>query len=160
MKESTADGYTVLRTEKLTGLSRAMLDYLCRSGVLRPSAKPCRGRGHKRLYSFSDLVLLRVVARLLSSGISVLKLKKSFAALQKRHPEFATKRMKGAVLVTDGARIYLRQDTQVIEDLMGGQLGFAFVIELNGVMRDLGHPINAAKRRPNRSRKSRRFASG
>lgn len=145
MGEPTNSGYSVAQTEKLTKLSRAMLDYLCRSEVLRPSAKPCRGRGHRRLYSFSDLVLLRVIARLLQSGISVLKLKKSLGALRKRDPDFAARRTSGAVLVTDGARIYLRQSPQVIEDLVCGQLQFAFVIQLDGVRRDLGRSIRGVR---------------
>lgn len=159
MGEAAINAFSVAQTEKLAGLSRTMLDYLCRSGILQPSAKPCRGRGHRRMYSFSDLILLRVIARLLTSGISVLKLRKSFAALRKRHPEFATKRMNGAVLVTDGVRIYLRQGTQVLEDLMGGQLGFAFVIELERVRRDLGHQVGAATA-PKRNRRKRQLANG
>ncbi len=159
MSESATDGYTVAQAEKLVGIPRTMLDYLCRSDVLRPSAKPCRGRGHRRLYSFSDLVLLRVIARLLKSGISVLNLRKSLAALRKRYPEFADERLNGAVLVTDGTRIYLRQGTQVLEDLMGGQLGFAFVIELGGVRRGLSQQINSSK--PSKqSRRKRQRARG
>jgi DNA-binding transcriptional MerR regulator len=158
MDDTTAEGYTVAQTEKLTGLSRAMLDYLCRSEVLRPNAKPCRGRGHRRLYSFSDLVLLRVIARLLRSGISVLKLKNSLATLRRRYPEFATRRISGAILVTDGARIYLRQGAQVIEDLVGGQLAFAFVIELDGLKRELGRRVDAS-RSPKPSRRKPSLAS-
>lgn len=146
MDTSTATvGYTVAQTEKVTGLSKAMLDYLCRSEVLRPHAKPCRGRGHRRSYSFSDLVLLRVIARLLRSGISVLKLKKSLDTLRRRDPEFATRQTPGAVLVTDGVRIYLQQGAQVIEDLACGQLEFAFVIQLDGVRRDLGRRVDASR---------------
>ena len=145
METTAAVGYTVAQTEKLTGLSRAMLDYLCRSEVLRPHAKPCRGRGHRRLYSFSDLVLLRVIAQLLRSGISVLKLKKSLDTLRRRDPEFATRQTRGTVLVTDGVRIYLRQGAQVIEDLACGQLEFAFVIQLDGVRRDLGRRVDTSR---------------
>lgn len=158
MTGPTNEGYSVAQTEKLTQLPRTMLDYLCRSEVLRPSAKPCRGRGHRRLYSFSDLVLLRVIARLLQSGISVLKLKKSLDALRKRDPDFAARRMSGAVLVTDGARIYLRQSPQVIEDLVCGQLQFAFVIQLDGVRRELDRSVRAS-RSSQPSRRKRPLAS-
>jgi DNA-binding transcriptional MerR regulator len=158
MIEPMNNGYSVAQTEKLTKLSRAMLDYFCRSEVLRPSAKPCRGRGHRRMYSFSDLVLLRVIARLLQSGISVLNLKKSLAALRKRDPEFAARRTSGAVLVTDGARIYLRQGSQVIEDLVCGQLQFAFVIQLDGVRRELDRGVRAS-RSSQPSRRKRPLAS-
>ena len=144
MSDSKPTGYDVAQTERLTGLPRTMLDYLCRSEVLRPSAVPCRGRGRRRLYSFSDLVLLRVIARLLESGISVLKLRKSLAALRKRHPELATRRIAGSLLVTDGVRIYLRQSAQVVEDLACGQLEFAFVIQLDGVKRDLGRLVHSS----------------
>jgi DNA-binding transcriptional MerR regulator len=156
-----AKSFSASRTGELSGLSKTMLDYLCRSNVLRPSARPCSGRGNKRLYSFSDVVLLRIVDRLLRNGISVSKLKTAFAALRKRHPEFASRSTAGALLVTDGKRVYLCQGREVIEDLVGGQLAFAFVIEIDGVRRDVSEratsiPVKQAKQ----SQPKRRVANG
>ena len=58
----------------LTGLTAPMLDYLVREGFIAPSGSIERGRGKPRLFTFGDLVTLRVLARLLSSGIEIRRL--------------------------------------------------------------------------------------
>ncbi len=129
-------GYTLAQTEKLVGLSRPMLEYLCRLGIVRPTAASCRGRGRKRLYGFADLVLLRVVSRLLSNGISVARMRAGLTGLRKRCPELASALQK-SVLVTDGVRVYLLDKNGSLEELQFGQLAFAFVVELSGIHSDL-----------------------
>lgn len=157
MSTVTSD-FPASQTSQLTGLSMTMLDYLCRSKVLQPSANRCSGRGNKRLYSFSDVVLLRIIERLLRNGISVSKLRTALAALRKRHPEFASRSPAGALLVTDGKRVYLRQGAQVVEDLAVGQLAFAFVIELETVRRDVREKMGIELPKSKRIRSKRRVA--
>lgn len=49
---------------KIVGLSRRQLDYWDRTGVISPSVAPFEGRGHGRLYSFQDLIKLKVGAEM------------------------------------------------------------------------------------------------
>src|SRR4051812_26805467 len=91
---------------KLSQLSNAMVDYLCRTGVLIPTARAPRGRGIPRLYSFGDVVMLRALSRFLQAGLSVSKLKKALRGLRKRHSEIRPDALPASLLVTDGTRVF------------------------------------------------------
>lgn len=139
----TEDWYSLDRAARIAGLTVHMLNYLCRHEVVTPSASPRRGRGRIRKYTFSDIVLLRVVARLLEQGISVLRFEKQCRLLKGREinvRQLLTRRY----LVTDGALIYLT-DNGVLERIDSGQLAFAFVLDLEPVRqhvaRGLAPPI-------------------
>lgn len=97
------------------------------------------------MYSFLDVVILRVIARLLRNGVSISGMRSAFTGLRKRHPEIADSSLAGALLVTDGKRVFLKQGREVIEDLSGGQLAFAFVVELGGISRDLAVQVKSVR---------------
>lgn len=113
-----------------SGLSMTMLDYLCRHRIIVPGAAKGRGRGIQRLFSFGDLVVLRAIARLLAAGVSVYRLKRGLTRLRATHSEITATAMPASFLVTDGRDVYLQHKTGVVELLSNGQLGFAFVIEM------------------------------
>ncbi|OMQ78216.1 hypothetical protein AQ713_28310 [Burkholderia pseudomallei] len=87
---------------------------------------------------YADLLLLRVIARLLENGISVLRLRKVLEGLKVRKDAsgLLTKRF----VVTDGYNLFL-QDGGVAELLETGQLSFAFVLELSTLRTELGIAI-------------------
>lgn len=120
---------------KYSGLTMDMVNYLCRHELVIPSAGNKRGRGSKRRYSFADILLLRVLAKLLSNGISPLRLKENLKALNKRGIEG-----KGILttryVVTDGYNIYF-EDHGVVELLESGQMTFAFVLELKKLREEI-----------------------
>jgi len=64
----------------------------------------------------------------------VSRLKDALAGLKERHPE---KKPTASFFVTDGKDVYLRESEQVVEDLRRGQLVFAFVLELNGLRKEI-----------------------
>jgi DNA-binding transcriptional MerR regulator len=138
--------FGIRRAAHLSGLHPAMVDYLCRSNVLIPSARPQPGRGRSRIYTFGDIVMLRALSHLLSCGISVAKLKKALGTLRSKHDEI-TVGSAPMYLVTDGNKIYFRNDgSKVIEELSAnGQMTFAFVIKLREVQR---HVVQALGRIP------------
>ncbi|AJX82056.1 hypothetical protein BG97_1705 [Burkholderia pseudomallei 7894] len=115
-----------------------MLNYLARYGIATASGNDRRARGHARRYLYADLLLLRVIARLLENGISVLRLRKVLEGLKVRKDAsgLLTKRF----VVTDGYNLFL-QDGGVAELLETGQLSFAFVLELSTLRTELGIAI-------------------
>lgn len=126
------DGFGIRTAGRLSGLEPAMVDYLCRQKVLVPTpARP--GRGRDRIYSFGDVVMLRVLKHLLECGISVSKLRKSLEAVRKRHGEIKRDSVPERYLVTNGTVIYFRASEKALEEVENGQLAFAFVIELEKV---------------------------
>jgi len=137
MEESVLEGFPIRRAAKLSGLKPAMVDYLCRQEILVPSSPGRRGRGCPRLYSFGDVVMLRVLARLLEAGVSVRRLKTALKSLRKYHKQICHDRLPAQYLVSDGRNIYLREGGS-LSDLDGsGQTSFLFVLELGHVQREV-----------------------
>lgn len=109
-----------------------MVDYLCRSGVVRPSGRSAPGKGKRRHYTLGDIVLLKAISGLLIGGLPVRKLKFALDQIRKRDFKGLTEETVIArYLITDGKQIFLRDRPQVLEDLTGsGQLVFAFVVDV------------------------------
>ena len=124
--------FTSREAAELAGFRTAMMvDYLCRTGIVAPSARTRPGRGRYRLYTFGDVVLLRALNRLLSSGLPVARLKRAIARLQRdfRHlsPEPAIKRY----VITDGRELFLADQPGALVNLnRDGQLAFAFIVDI------------------------------
>ena len=57
-------GFTTAQVKILTGLSTRQLEYFELTGLLVPSIRHRQGKGHARLYSFRDLIALRMIAQL------------------------------------------------------------------------------------------------
>lgn len=131
--------YGIGDAARFSGLTRYMVDYLCRTGVLTPSGHRERPRrGSSRLYTFGDLVILRVLSHLLQAGIEVRKLKEALATLRSKHPEITPTSLPGKYLVTNGESLFFRARRNVVEDLTrDGQIVFAFVVEMRKVRDDV-----------------------
>jgi DNA-binding transcriptional MerR regulator len=137
MTKPTRDSFSSRQVAFISGLSMAMVDYLCRHGIVTPSGGGGRGRGTARQYNFSDLVILKVVVEMLRAGLSVARLKKSLIALRKQHVDLSTRVPPIGLLVTDGRTVYLKRAGDSLEDLLVGQMAFAFVLELDSIHNEL-----------------------
>ncbi len=127
--------YDVKSAKNITDMSLPMINYLCREKIVVPAAGPKRGRGNTRRYTFSDLLMLKVIKKLLNNGVSVLHMKKSLVAMRGRGlncKDLLTQKF----VVTNGSDIFLKSDG-VIETIESGQLAFAFVLELNGIREEV-----------------------
>jgi DNA-binding transcriptional MerR regulator len=129
MPHDPQEWFSTSKAAALSGLSKAMVNYLCRHGLVEPTCECQRGHGSRRHYSFGDVVTLRLVARLSESGVSVLRLKAALRKLRSVHPEITLSSLPGKRVVTDGKDIFWR-DEETLERALDGQLTFAFVVEL------------------------------
>lgn len=82
----SSTGYGAKVVLELIGISYRQLDHWARTGLVRSSLRPASGRGSRRVYSFPDLVALRVVGQLREAGVSIQTIRKAVAYL-KRHAE-------------------------------------------------------------------------
>src|SRR5437660_1895967 len=109
-----AQGYRVPEVCKVVGISYRQLDYWARTELLTPSVKEAGGSGTQRLYSFQDLVQLRVIKQLLDTGVSLQKIRQAVEFLKERlHRQPA-----GVTLMSDGSRIYAAESPEEIIDLL------------------------------------------
>lgn len=121
-----------------------MLNYLCRHGVVTPSATTAPGRGRVRRYTYCDLILLRVVAKLLDQGISVLRFRKQCCLLKSR--ELNLRRLSACrYLVTDGSNVYFKND-RALERMDSGQMAFAFVLDMKPVRSEVSNGLRRGSR--------------
>ncbi|MEJ7721421.1 MAG: MerR family transcriptional regulator [Ilumatobacteraceae bacterium] len=64
-------GYSGTQAAKVVGITYRQLDYWARTDLVTPSLASAKGSGSRRLYSYRDLLELRVVRTLLDAGIEL-----------------------------------------------------------------------------------------
>jgi predicted RNase H-like HicB family nuclease len=113
----------------ITGITQRQIDYWDRIHFIKPSVKEASGYGSVRLYSFKDLVQLKVAKTLKDKGLSVQKIRKSINYLKKTFPE-AKKPLAEMRLITDGETIFvLAENKEVILDTLSkGQMVMSIAI--------------------------------
>jgi DNA-binding transcriptional MerR regulator len=106
-------------------ISYRQLDYWARTGLVTPSVRDASGSGTQRLYSFRDMVVLKVVKRLLDAGVSLQNIRKAIDALRSRGVEDLAE----ITLISDGTTVYeCRSPEEVVDLLQGGQGVFGIAI--------------------------------
>jgi DNA-binding transcriptional MerR regulator len=114
------------------GITYRQLDYWARTGLVEPTVRTATGSGTQRLYGFRDILVLRVVKRLLDSGVSLQQIRTAVEHLRERGVEDLSR----ITLMSDGASVYeCTSDDQVIDLVQGGQ--GVFGIALGKVWREL-----------------------
>ena len=116
----------------LAGITYRQLDYWARTGLVSPEIRGAEGSGTQRLYSVRDLLMLKVVKKLLDAGISLQQIRTAIEHLRLR----GVHDLSQVTLMSDGVSVYeCTTDHEVVDLLRGGQGMFA--IALGGVWRDL-----------------------
>lgn len=130
---------------KITGLSIRQIDYWDRTHFIKPSVNEASGHGSIRLYSFNDLVQLKIAKTLLDRGVSLQKIRKAIIYLKKNMPEVKKPFLEMRFL-TDGETIFVitRDEKKIIDVLKSGQLVFS--IALGEIVEDLKGKILTIKR--------------
>ena len=107
------------------GITYRQLDYWARTGLVAPSVRTATGSGTQRLYSFRDILVLKVVKRLLDTGVSLQNIRKAVDHLRNR----GVKDLANVTLLSDGATVYeCRSPEEVVDLLQGGQGVFGIAI--------------------------------
>ncbi|NED81724.1 MerR family transcriptional regulator, partial [Streptomyces sp. SID11233] len=108
------------------------LDYWARTGLVEPSVRAAQGSGTQRLYSFHDVVVLKIVRRFLDTGVALQNIRGTVQHLRHRDP----KDLEGMTLMSDGATVYeCTSSEEVVELLQGGQGIFGIAVGV--VQRDV-----------------------
>lgn len=126
------------------GITYRQLDYWARTGLLQPSVRAARGSGSQRLYSFKDILVLKIVKKLLDAGVSLQQVRTAVAQIQERGVDD----LASITLMSDGASVYECTSTdEVIDLLQGGQGVFGIAVgrvwrEVEGSLAEL--PVEQA----------------
>jgi len=118
-------GYRGVTACRAAGITYRQLDYWARTGLVEPSVRPATGSGTQRLYGFRDVLVLKVVKRLLDTGVSLQQIRTAVAALRERGVEDLAQ----ITLMSDGASVYeCTSADEVIDLVQGGQGVFGIAV--------------------------------
>jgi len=122
--------FTAEQTCRLSNCTHHQLRYWDRVGLVSPSIQGTGGRpGVRRLYSFRDLIALRVVRSLLDNGMSLQRVRRAWDYL--RREGGMEDQLSDVKLVTDGQTIFRvsNDDGELMDALREGQLAFFVAID-------------------------------
>lgn len=118
-------GYRWTVACEAAGITYRQLDHWARTGLIVPSVRAAAGSGTQRLYSFRDILILRIVKRLLDTGVSLGNIRAAVAHLESR----GGVDLASITLMSDGASIYeCRSPEDVIDLVRGGQGVFGIAV--------------------------------
>ncbi len=129
---------------KAAGITYRQLDYWARTGLVEPSVRAATGSGTQRLYGFRDILVLKVVKRLLDTGVSLQQIRIAVGFLRQRGVEDLAQ----ITLMSDGASVYeCTSADEVIDLVQGGQGVFGIAVgrvwrEIEGSLAEL--PVERA----------------
>ncbi len=129
----------------IVGITYRQLDYWARTDLVRPSLHDANGSGTQRLYSYRDLVELKVIKSLLDAGVSLQTARKAIDYLRSN----LGVDVASASLVLDGSRSVLAFSGDQIVDLVREGQGVLNIVPLARVVDALDAEILAlAPREP------------
>ncbi len=114
------------------GITYRQLDYWARTGLIQPSIRTAQGSGSQRLYSFCDVLVLKVIKRLLDTGVSLQNIRAAVDHLHDRGVDDLAQ----ITLMSDGASVYECTSEQEVIDLVQGGQG-VFGIAVGRVWREI-----------------------
>ncbi|MFI6644211.1 MerR family transcriptional regulator [Streptomyces sp. NPDC050504] len=114
------------------GITYRQLDYWARTGLVEPSVRPAYGSGTQRLYSFRDVVVLKIVKRFLDTGVALQNIRTAVQHLRER----GFTDLERMTLMSDGATVYECTSPDEVVDLLQGGQG-VFGIAVGVVWRDV-----------------------
>lgn len=117
---------------KAAGITYRQLDYWARTDLVVPTVRSASGSGSQRLYSFRDILVLKVVKRLLDTGVSLQQIRAAVGHLRERGVEDLAQ----ITLMSDGASVYECTSADEVVDLVQGGQG-VFGIAVGRVWREV-----------------------
>lgn len=118
-------GYRGATACSAAGITYRQLDYWARTSLVEPSIRTASGSGTQRLYGFRDILVLKIVKRLLDAGVSLQNIRTAVDHLRNR----GVTDLERITLMSDGASIYeCTSSDEIIDLLAGGQGVFGIAV--------------------------------
>ncbi|MDR3116647.1 MAG: MerR family transcriptional regulator [Bifidobacteriaceae bacterium] len=133
-------GYKGPQVCSAVGITFRQLDYWTTTGLVTPSIRVSHSSGVHRLYSFKDIVFIRLIAKITGDlGISLQKVR---TAINKMKTEFEN--LKDATIVSDGTSVYACRSKEEVYDILREGQG-VFSITLDGIFQDVEESLANVK---------------
>jgi DNA-binding transcriptional MerR regulator len=126
---------------RLTGVTYRQLDYWARTELVTPSITPASGSGSKRTYSYGDVLEVKVIKSLLSSGLSLARARQAVECLRR---SLGADLASSSLVLSDSGSVLARSDGDLVDLLRGGQ-GVFNIVPLASVVAELTTTIRQAQ---------------
>ncbi|HET7392798.1 MAG TPA: MerR family transcriptional regulator [Candidatus Binatia bacterium] len=131
--------YNSKEASRIAGVSLRQIQYWDERGFIRPSVKAAQGRGSKRLYSFHDLLCLKVMKDLTHRGLSLQKVRRCLQPLRRYRAEHG-RALESLRYLTDGEKLFvLTSDREKIFDAIDRH--FVFSVGIGNLVRELNSSL-------------------
>jgi DNA-binding transcriptional MerR regulator len=131
-----ASGYRGAVAARAAGITYRQLDYWARTALVEPTVRGAAGSGSQRLYGFRDILVLKLVKRLLDTGISLQQIRTAINQLR----ESGINDLAQTTLMSDGASVYLCISNDEVIDLVSRGQG-VFGIAVGKVLREVENSL-------------------
>ena len=129
---SSEGGTTPAATPRGGAAERPVDSTMSFAGLVVPEVRGASGSGSQRLYSFRDILILKVIKKLIDTGISLQQIRIAIDFLRSRGVNDLTQ----VTLISDGVTVFeCTSDDQVVDLVKGGQ--GVFGIALGGIWRSI-----------------------
>lgn len=133
MTDSANFGYSGPTVCRLTGVTYRQLDYWARTALVMPSVTPATGSGSKRAYSYGDLLEVKVIKSLLSSGVTLARARQAVECLRR---SLGADLASSSLVLSDAGSVLAHDDGELVDLLRGGQ-GVFNIVPLAKVVAEL-----------------------
>ncbi len=123
------ENFTGKKAAEIAGISYRQLDYWARTDLIRPSLAEAAGSGSRRLYSYRDLLELKIIKTLLDAGLKLEMVREVFNYLRDQLGTDVT----AANIVINGHRSVVVQDGEELIDILKAGQGVLNILPLSGV---------------------------
>ena len=138
MEAVPAEGWSGTRTAEVVGITYRQLDYWARTDLVRPAMADAKGSGTRRMYSYRNLLELKIIKQLLDAGIRLEVVREVFTELRNRLGDDLT----AAKLVISGSSAMLALDDGELIDLVHKGQGVLNILALGTVQEEVDASIS------------------
>jgi len=122
----------------IVGITYRQLDYWTRTNLIKASVADAAGSGTQRLYSYGDLLQIKVIKSLLDSGFDLKKVRKVIETLSDRLGEDVA---SANLVISDGQIMLAQSDSELVDLLRQGQ-GVLNILPIGGLQSELQSQIH------------------
>jgi len=130
---ASSEGFRGPQVCKMVGITYRQLDYWARTDLLRPSVSDAKGSGSQRLYSYTDLLQLKVIKQLLDAGISLRSTRKAIECLRASGASVAS----SSLVIADDRSVLAHSGEELFDLLHGGQGVLSIVVGMERIVSEV-----------------------
>jgi DNA-binding transcriptional MerR regulator len=137
VQRGTEEGFRGPQVCSIVGITYRQLDYWARTDLLRPSISDARGSGTQRVYSYTDLLQLKVIKQLLDAGVSLRSTRKAIECLRASGSGVAS----ASLVIADDRSVLAHSGEELFDLLRGGQGVLSIVLGMERIVSEVDAAI-------------------